>query len=117
MGDVCDPDDDNDGIDDIADSCPFEDASGRDADQNGCIDSVDDLDETIESLDLHGGTESSLASKAENAAAAAERGSTKAAANSLEAFINQVDAQRGKKLSEEEADLLIAFAQNAIAGL
>ncbi|MFH1726646.1 MAG: thrombospondin type 3 repeat-containing protein [Elusimicrobiota bacterium] len=116
-GDACDPDIDGDGVLNEADGCPYEDASGRDADGNGCIDSADDLDDTIESLDLHSGTESSLTSKAENAAAAAERGNTKAAANALEAFINQVEAQRGKKISDEDADMLIAFAQNAIAGL
>ncbi|MFH1726581.1 MAG: LamG-like jellyroll fold domain-containing protein [Elusimicrobiota bacterium] len=116
-GDVCDPDDDNDGVPDESDACPYEDASSRDADQNGCIDAVEDLPVTIEVLDLPAGTESSLTSKAANAAAAAEKGGAKAAANMLEAFINQVEAQRGKKLTDEEADLLIAFARNAIAGL
>ena len=41
----------------------------------------------------------------------------KAAVNSLEAFINAVEAQSGKKISEEDADDLIALAQQIIAEL
>jgi surface protein len=37
-----------------------------------------------------------------------------AAVNSLQAFINSVEAQRGKKISEEDADTLIAAAQLVI---
>lgn len=38
-----------------------------------------------------------------------------AATNSLEAFINAVDAQRGNKISDPDADALIAAAQDIIA--
>ncbi|MFH1725510.1 MAG: thrombospondin type 3 repeat-containing protein [Elusimicrobiota bacterium] len=91
LGDLCDPDLDGDGVENEADACPLEDASGRDADQDGCIDSVEQLGSI--------------------------KGNGKSAANILEAFINQIEAQRGKKLSEEEADQLIEFARNSIAGL
>ena len=37
------------------------------------------------------------------------------AVNQLNAFINQVEAQRGKKISEADADALIAAAQEIIA--
>ncbi len=37
-----------------------------------------------------------------------------AAINSLEALINEVEAQRGKKISEKDADALIAAAQQII---
>jgi len=37
------------------------------------------------------------------------------ATNILQAFINQIEAQRGKKISEEAADMLIAYANNIIA--
>jgi hypothetical protein len=40
-----------------------------------------------------------------------------AAINSLQAFINAVEAQRGKKISEEDADTLIAAALDIIAAL
>ena len=87
-GDACDPDDDNDGltdeeeavigtdpfnpdtdgdtVGDASDSCPLEDATGLDADENGCIDSADDLPELIE-FDLgitEPGLESGLLDKA-----------------------------------------------------
>ena len=39
------------------------------------------------------------------------------AVRQLEAFMSQVDAQRGKKISDEAADLLIAYADNVIADL
>ena len=38
----------------------------------------------------------------------------KAAINSLQAFINAVEAQSGKKISQEDADNLIAAAQQII---
>ncbi|MFH1723799.1 MAG: thrombospondin type 3 repeat-containing protein [Elusimicrobiota bacterium] len=117
LGDVCDPDRDGDGVDNDVDACPDTDASGRDADSDGCVDSADQLDDVIGGLELPGGTSNSLLSTAENAAAAAERGNTKAAENQLEALINKVEAQRGKKLTDEQADLLIEFARNSIAGL
>lgn len=41
-------------------------------------------------------------------------GHQNAAANKLEAFINQVEAQRGKKITDEQADELIADAQRII---
>ncbi len=37
-----------------------------------------------------------------------------AAINSLEAFINEIEAQRGKKISDAEANALIAIAQQII---
>ncbi|MFH1726781.1 MAG: leucine-rich repeat domain-containing protein [Elusimicrobiota bacterium] len=113
-GDACDPDDDGDGVPDTADACPAVDASGNDADQDGCVDAVEELAETIEAMDLPEAAESPLTSKAENAAAAIERDNPKAADNVLKAFINQVEAQRGKKLTDEEADTLIEFAINSM---
>jgi hypothetical protein len=38
-----------------------------------------------------------------------------AAIGQLQAFINEVQAQRGKKITSETADLLIAYARNVIA--
>ena len=51
IGDVCDPDDDNDGISDEVDECPFEDATGQDANDDGCIDKIDAFQEFIEDVD------------------------------------------------------------------
>ncbi len=62
-GDACDPDDDNDGVPDVTDACPFEDATGLDADVDGCIDTPEALLDVIGGLDLPAGTENSLLSK------------------------------------------------------
>ena len=67
--------------------------------------------EDIEEMGLPQGVENSLVSKLENAIDSMERGQYNAAANQLNAFINQVEAQRGKKITEEQADELIAAAQ------
>ena len=40
-----------------------------------------------------------------------------AAINSLNAFINAVEAQRGNKISNEDADALIAAVQSIISAL
>jgi hypothetical protein len=54
----------------------------------------------------------SLCAKLENAAAARERGNLKAAQNILNAFKNEVEAQRGKSLTSEDADTLVALADS-----
>lgn len=107
-------DSDGDGISDDQDVCPFENPQGFDADFNGCIDVVCDLADLVKSLDLHHGIENSLVKKVNNACKKFEKGNINATINQLQAFINQVEAQRGKKISEEDADMLMQFALNAI---
>lgn len=114
LGDICDPDDDNDGILDELDACPYENPGGYDANLDGCTDRVCDLPQIVQSLELHSGIENSLVQKASNACRKFNDGNNKAAINMLNAFINEVEAQRGKKISEEDAEMLIQFAQNAI---
>jgi hypothetical protein len=72
---------------------------------------IDDLIKEIEDMGLPKGIENSLISKLENAKAAYLRGSENAAMNLLNAFINQVEALRDKKLTDEEADYLMSLAQ------
>ena len=107
-------DKDGDGIGDVCDSCPMEDATDLDANADGCIDTFEDFPTLIEDLGLPQGIENALLSKIGNAQKAANRGNYRAAANILQAFINEVQAQRGKKLSDTDADLLIAYANNLI---
>ena len=76
-----------------------------------------DLITLVESFELHQGTENALTSKLENAIDALEKGNEDSASGKLNAFINQVEAQRGKKLTNEQADTLIALAQVILAGL
>jgi hypothetical protein len=78
---------------------------------------LEDLIGDIESLDLPGGLENALTRKLENAILSLESGNVGAAVNRIQAFINQVNALRGKKLTDEEADALIAQAEAILAQL
>ena len=124
-GDLCDicmydPEDDadGDGLCADVDACPYEDATGFDANIDGCIDSPSGLIDVINTLPdetLSDQTKNSLASKVDSALASIDKEKDDTAINQLNAFINEVGAQRGKKISEEVADMLIAYAQNIIA--
>jgi hypothetical protein len=116
-GDECDLDDDNDGILDVDDVCPFEDGTGQDADGDGCIDTIDDLPMVVEGLNLPMGTGNSLKNKINNIQNSIDAGNITAAINQLNAFINQVEALRGKKITDAEADMLIQYVTNLINSL
>jgi hypothetical protein len=60
-------------------------------------------------------TKNSLVSKVQAAENSLDKEKDQAAINQLNAFINEVSAQRGNKISEEVADMLLAYAQNIIA--
>jgi uncharacterized delta-60 repeat protein len=109
--DCVDLDDDNDGLADTQDECPLAAAHG-DADRNGCSDVAADLGSIVEGMGLPAGIAKGLWVKA-NAAANAR--SAVAAGHLLDAFIHEVEAHRGMKLSEGQANLLVAFASNAKA--
>lgn len=61
--------------------------------------------------------QASLTSKIENAEKSVDKDNICAAVNQLEAFINQVNAQRGNKISTEASDLVIEYAKNIIESL
>ncbi len=79
--------------------------------------SIDGLIALVRGMNLHKGIENSLISKLRGAKAALERGQQHVAINKLNAFINQVKAQRGKKVTEDQADELIAYANGIISAL
>lgn len=71
-------------------------------------------------MNLHQGIENSLDAKLDAAVQALDdinQNNDVAAINTLGAFINAVEAQRGKKITEADADALIAAAQEIIAAL
>jgi hypothetical protein len=72
------------------------------------------LIETIETWNLPKGTENSLTSKLQNAIQSLGNGQQNAAVNKLNAFINEVKAQRNKKSTNAQADTLITEAQRII---
>ena len=80
----------------------------------GPEDSIDELIDDIEAMELHVGMEDSLVSKLEEVLDSIAEEEYKAASNQLGAFINQVEAQRGKKLTEEQADQLVTAAEIVI---
>jgi probable HAF family extracellular repeat protein len=84
------------------------------------MDSIDLLDiaaDYVIDLNLHPGIENSLLAKIDTAIAKLEDDNPKndkAAVNSIQAFINAVEAQSGKKILQKDADYLIETAQQAI---
>ncbi|MFC1918347.1 hypothetical protein ACFLXH_06850 [Chloroflexota bacterium] len=71
---------------------------------------IDDIGE----IGLHKGIENSLVKKLENALKSLEKGNEGAAINKLNAFINEVEAQRGKKIDAGDAEALINKALGII---
>ncbi|UCG36304.1 MAG: hypothetical protein JSV64_06740 [Candidatus Bathyarchaeota archaeon] len=70
--------------------------------------------ETIEDWNLQQGTENSLTSTVDAALDLLNAGNEIGAIHKLMDFINQVEAKRGKKLTDRQADYLIAEAQRII---
>src|SRR5262245_47016761 len=80
-------------------------------------DSLNDLASDLQSLELDQGVENSLAAKLNGAIqslSANNAASRQDAINKLNAFINSVSAQRGKKISAADADSLIGGASAII---
>ena len=80
----------------------------------------EDLIATVESMNLQQGIENSFDVKLEavqDALVAANAGVREDAVNKLEAFINAVEAQRGKVLTDEQANLLVNYANRIIEAL
>ena len=113
-------DSDGDGILDPDDKCPLEDATGLDADKDGCIDTAQQLTDLINDLPsdaLADEVTNSLTQQVSNAQKQATKENICAAVKILGAFQNEVEAQREKKITDATATLLIEYANNLIAQL
>jgi hypothetical protein len=75
------------------------------------------LIEIVMGFGLPKGTENSFLTKLEHALAALQAGNLAAACGDLQAFINHAQAQSGKKLTVEQASLIIAEAEAIRAAL
>ena len=79
---------------------------------------IDNLDSYVDGLNPSDVIKNSLCAKlgvAMKAIRDLKKNNDVAAVNAMGAFVNQVEAQRGKKITEEDADALIAKAQAIIA--
>ncbi len=99
------------------DLCPSEDSAGFDANNDGCIDKVEDLGTFVDALFMSDVIDStmhtSLHAKIDAAARVATRDNVCAAVNMLDALKRQIEAQTGKKISEAAAPVLLEFITNA----
>ncbi len=105
-------DNDADRVIDGLDQCPLENALGFDIDSDGCIDDIDGLIELVQSFGFNNGLETSLEAKLNIAS-----GNINQAINNLQAFKNAVEAHRGASISNDQADLLIAYADALLCTL
>ena len=69
---------------------------------------------TVRFWNLHKGTENSLISKLERALHYLDMGKEDGVVHKLSCFVNQVEALKGKKLEDEQANYLISEAQRII---
>jgi len=78
------------------------------------VETTQELIETIETWNLSKGLETSLTSKLDNVIHQLNKGNENVAINKLTALMNQVEALRDKKITNEQADELISEAQRII---
>lgn len=81
------------------------------------ISQLEKLTEEIQIGDINEGIKTSLVEKLENAKSSIEKGNINAAINKFRAFQNEIQAQMGKKISEELAEEWIAWAEDIIQEL
>ncbi len=66
-------------------------------------------------MNIHKGTKNALLAKLNSANKSCDNEKYKTSSNNLKAFINECEAQSGKKLTEEQANYLIQYAESIIA--
>jgi len=112
-------DQDRDGIFDNQDDCPdvsaIVDGIDRDANNDGCLDTTNELLQEIRDADIQMGIKNSLIVTVVSAFNSYDGGNNNTGNNQLQAFINEVSAHSGKAIPTELADLFIGKAENIIA--
>jgi len=97
-------------------TCTATDASGNTATASfqvtvkGALTQIDDLISLVQGLNLPAGLTNSLVNKLGNARDSLDDSNTNAACNQLGSFINEVEAKRGKELTDAQADQLVGDA-------
>ena len=75
------------------------------------VDSIEGLIELVGSFEIHHGIEHGLVVKLEHAIEAIAAGDPEGACDLLQAFVNQVNAQTGKKITDMQAEELLEAAE------
>jgi hypothetical protein len=83
----------------------------------GARDAINALIQQVQALGLQSGIENSLVKKLQNAQKDLDKGNTAKAVTVINDFINEVTAQRGKKIPAAAADALIAYARLILAAI
>ena len=78
---------------------------------------IDELIDDLEAMEIPKGVKNSLKKKLEGAKNSLEKENKEAAKGKLKAFINEVNAQKGKKIQEEDAEKLIEEAQEILESI
>ena len=78
------------------------------------VEAIENLIDDVLDMELPTSIETALLSKLNNAINFLNSNQPDAAISQLEEFINKVEAQRGKKITEEQADYLVGKAQAII---
>ena len=81
------------------------------------IEAIKNLINYVKNLNLKDRIAKSLIAKLNTSIQEIQANNNEEATNSLQAFINETNAQRGKKIPKNEADILIADAQAIIASM
>jgi hypothetical protein len=76
--------------------------------------SIQDIIDLIKTMNLPKGTENSLVSKLENAIKSVDKNNTNAAESQLIATINEINAQKEKKISGDQVNTLIPLLQEIV---
>jgi ppGpp synthetase/RelA/SpoT-type nucleotidyltranferase len=97
--------------------CPLEDATDWDANEDGCIDTLVDLPDVLDELDLADKTVKGLNKKIDKVEKALDKGNVRKAIKKLESLIKKINKSRGKKIDEVGADMLVDYIENLIDGL
>ena len=78
---------------------------------------IQELIALVDQFQLHKGISNSLLAKLASASRSLDQWKEKPAKNKLNAFINEVEAQAGKKIPEEQAAELISMASRIVSSI
>ena len=118
IADCIDTNRDGDSFPDINDTCPLENSVRFDANKDGCIDRLVNFSSLINNIPnilISNDLKRLFTLEINLALKFSGRDRDKVAMVMLRVLIIQIESQRGKRISRETADMLIAYSNNVIA--